>query len=201
MGLNARRRLERFRHDPQPPLQPGTLRTDHQVMFTSLGLRRDGFDGFHNLLHLRATTVPVSAGVYMVLRATAQRPGFLAASTGGRFKRRDPVVAVDVLERQWVDDAEVLYIGRAVNLRSRLQDYRDFGLGRAVGHWGGRFIWQLDDAEDLSVCWRPCTGSATAETARLLAAFTDRYGRPPFANVRGVVRRSQSSATTVSAKG
>jgi excinuclease UvrABC nuclease subunit len=86
-----------------------------------------------------------------------------------------------------VDGAQVVYIGKATALRKRIAQYRRFGAGTSDAHWGGRYIWQLQDQADLLVAWRV---TAAAETARavetaLIGHFMARYrGRMPFANLR-----------------
>ena len=58
------------------------------------------------------------------------------------------------------------------------------GGGKPIGHWGGRYIWQLEGADELVVCWKPTADSAPREEERaLLAQFIEMYGRLPFANL------------------
>jgi hypothetical protein len=47
-----------------------------------------------------------------------------------------------------------LYVGRARSLRRRITALARFGSGQPVGHWGGRYLWQLADHEDLAIAWR-----------------------------------------------
>jgi hypothetical protein len=79
-----------------------------------------------------------------------------------------------------------VYIGKAnhARLRTRLQEYVDFGRGGKKRHWGGRLIWQLAEAQDLLVAWRVVadTESPLAEERRLIAAFRTDHCKPPFAN-------------------
>jgi hypothetical protein len=90
---------------------------------------------------------------------------FLPISGAGHFKQQDPTVAVTALERSWVDDAQVLYIGKAAagsndagRLRRRIRQLRQFGVGEPVVHWGGRYIWQHTDHASLLVAWRVTEG-------------------------------------------
>jgi hypothetical protein len=151
-------------------------------------LRAEGFAGFVGFEELRSgelKNVPHTAGVYVVVREGEERPGFLDASSGGRFKGKDPTELVDVLESKWVEGAEVVYIGKGEDLRRRLKQYTDFGAGHPVGHWGGRYIWQLADADRLVVGWRACEQGETASEAeaRLLRQFKEAFGCLPFANI------------------
>jgi hypothetical protein len=109
-------------------------------------------------------------------------------SVGGRFKDKDPSVSRDDLLTNWVNKTEVIYIGKASSsrgLRKRLKQYMDFGAGRPVAHWGGRFIWQIENCDDLVVAWK-CAEEEAAEQfeARLQHDFYVQYGRLPFANLK-----------------
>ena len=150
-------------------------------------LRSEAFDGFVTFEQLRddASAVPSNGGVYVVVRPATQAPTFLAESCGGHFKGRNPTKPVAVLESEWVPEAEVLYIGKGDDLQRRVKQYAGFGVGRPIGHWGGRYIWQLSDSDELLVAWKVCTKDQTAASleAQLANRFKQGYGRLPFANI------------------
>ncbi len=164
-----------------------------QSDFDSAGLRRRGFSGFVSIAGLRRSRlaeVPPQPGVYVVLAPTGLTPDFLPTGTGGWFKSKDPNVATDVLARRWIPDAQILNIGKAgggnrSHLRRRLQQYLEFGAGVPLGHWGGRYIWQLKQAEDLEVCWMTIESNPREFERELIAEFVDVHGVRPFANLRG----------------
>ena len=145
--------------------------------------------GFVGPIPLRAlppksADVPNLPGIYAVTLA-APVPAFLARNAGGRFKGKDPTVPVAALAAKWLDDAETLYIGRASSLRDRLGLLARFGRGDAVGHWGGRYLWQIAALDDLRVSWRLESDPVDAE-CELLDRFEGTMGSLPFANlVRG----------------
>lgn len=157
--------------------------------WTRIGLEGVGFTGFVPFAALPESDVPCCEGIYVVYRTSDAPPAFRSTSDAGRFKGRNPSVAVVRLQSKWIDDVPVVYIGKATarsakrGLRRRLHEYRRHGLGEKVGHWGGRFVWQLADAGELLVAWRPCP-DATAEERQLLDAFVEDHGRLPFANLR-----------------
>ncbi len=157
------------------------------------GIRAAGFDGFLAISALQkshCSGVPDERGIYVVLWHRATRPDFLEESTGGHFKGKNPTVAVGELESRWVEDTIVLYMGKTGGagsrrtLRNRLTELMRFGQGEAVGHYGGRLIWQLRDASELLVCWKvtPAEDPRIAETS-LMQEFEAVYGRLPFANL------------------
>jgi len=79
----------------------------------------------------------------------------------------------------------VVYIGKATRPPRRLRQFRDFGAGKPVGHWGGRLIWQLADADELVVAWKITASEDPLEAERsLLGRFRGEYGSLPFANFR-----------------
>lgn len=126
--------------------------------------------------------LPSTGGVYIVFSVGGE-PSFLAANPGGRFKGRDPSISKDALWANWVAGAEVVYIGKADNLRRRLREYTRFGEGAPIGHWGGRLIWQLEDSAELLVAWRETPGLVPREVeTEMIAAFREAFGKPPFAN-------------------
>lgn len=125
--------------------------------------------------------VPEPGGVYVVIQPTNTEPDFLKSNPGGRFKGRTPTVGAAALYANWVEGADIVYIGKADNLRRRLRQFAQFGAGKPIGHWGGRLIWQLTRSKDLLVAWRETPGEKEVETT-MLADFRAAYGRPPFAN-------------------
>ncbi len=157
-------------------------------------IRHHGFQGFTSIACLQASScreVPAERGVYLVLRPDRPTPTFLAQSVGGHFKGKDPTVGEEKLRRKWIDEVVVVYIGKAgqvdgnATLRKRLLAYMRFGQGELIGHWGGRYIWQLKDSGRLLVCWKstPDQNPRVVESS-LIQEFKAMYGMRPFANLR-----------------
>lgn len=156
-------------------------------------MRRSEFEGFKSMVCLQKSEcceVPAVPGVYLVLRSNIEHPSFLQSSTGGHFKGKDPTVEIEALKSKWVRDVPVLYIGKAgsiggvATLRSRLRQYMQFGKGTPIGHWGGRYIWQLQDSPDLLICWKPTNKEIPREVEKgLIREFRAVYKRLPFANI------------------
>jgi hypothetical protein len=156
--------------------------------FTRDRLVEEGFRGFVTFEELRGRLgdVPSNGGVYIVLREGSEPVSFRDSNPGGRFKGRDPTGAADVLRMKWVEGCEVVYIGKGNDIRRRLKHFADFGSGKPIGHWGGRYIWQLADSANLLVAWMACASDETARMmeTRLLRRFGEEHGgRLPYANI------------------
>lgn len=154
-----------------------------RMLFTTHDLASSGFVGWLPFSELRSSSAPTTGGVYVVVYGAGKPKEFAAVSRGGRFKGNDPSVSSEALAANWVDDAEAVYIGKADQLRRRLRQFADFGVGKPVGHWGGRLIWQLPEMTALRVAWKETPGRVPAEVeAELIALFRQTHGKPPFAN-------------------
>ena len=147
----------------------------------------EDFDGFIRVSELRnsAFLLPEVAGVYVVLRASKAEPHFLEKGTGGYFKGKNPNVSIAELTENFVYDTKTLYIGKATNLRKRVGQLLQFGEGAAVGHWGGRYLWQLVDSDNLMIAWKttPECDPRTVE-AQMIKDFISLHGKRPFANLK-----------------
>lgn len=110
---------------------------------------------------------------------------FLDRSVGGHFKQSDPTVSPAALAAKWAEETATLYIGRASDLRSRVDLLARYGRGQPVAHRGGRYLWQLAEHAQLRVCWRHEPDPVRAE-AELLDELESAVGQLPFASlVRG----------------
>jgi hypothetical protein len=91
-----------------------------------------------------------------------------------------------VLEARWIPAAEVLYIGKADRLGRRIRELSEFGRGRPIGHWGGRFLWQIEGSAELLVAWLETPGREPRDLeVEMLGGFRAKFGRQPFANIAG----------------
>lgn len=157
-------------------------------------LAAGGFIGFKTVADLRSDCgcLPKAKGVYLFIRPQPKAaPEFVNVGTGGHFKKKDPNVPVELLQSNWVKDRLVVYIGKAggggtkATIHSRLRQYLRFGQGKKVGHWGGRLIWQLKDASNLIVCWKPLPeDEPELVESNLIRQFTKAFGQRPFANLK-----------------
>jgi hypothetical protein len=154
-------------------------------------LKAEGFAGFRTIGSLEIMRVPQGTGVFAVLRPNEYEPQFLKKSRAGIFKKKDPSLLPEPLIAEWVDGADILYIGKAGpgskgnrGLRRQIQEFLDFGKGKPPGHWDGRLIWQLAHTDALLIAWKelPADEVNSAE-AGYHAAFLAAYGRLPFANL------------------
>ena len=119
----------------------------HQIA-TLNGLQAAGFQGFTRISELDLQDVLQRPGVSAVVWDGAGRPTIAEQSVGGWFKGKDPSVDRFEAASRLIPDNQLTYLGHAASgsgskpgLRARIKELRDFGLGKPVGHWGGRLIW------------------------------------------------------------
>lgn len=158
----------------------------------SKDLKQEGFIEFRTVKELRNNPyeIPQSMGVYAVLYKAERLPSFVEKGSGGFFKGKDPNVSVSELEANWVENTDIVYIGKAggmtskVTLQSRLIQYLKFGMGKKIGHWGGRYIWQLANTDELVICWKPTDEEPRKVETEMIAQFkAEHQGQRPFANL------------------
>ena len=158
-------------------------------------IKDQGVDGFKTIEELRLSrlmAVPRSPGIYLILKNDSSAPQFLTKSTAGWSKGRDPTISPVELSKHWIFKSPILYIGKAGSsgnrsiLRSRLKAYLNHGVGKSVAHWGGRAIWQIQNAEQLIVAWKIVTFMEPRDfEKRWLEEFKREFGSRPFANRNG----------------
>lgn len=163
--------------------------------FDQKALKAAGFKGFRSVASLQvsyAMEVPNSPSLYVLCRAGGRKPRFLAANPGGHFKGRDPTVPIAQLEERWISGAYVLYVGKAgsekggATLRSRIRQLLKFAAGARVGHHGGRLLCQVEGAQEFLVAWKASSDDIPCQQEKtMIAAFYQKYGRRPFANIAG----------------
>ncbi len=157
------------------------------------GIAKNGFSGFVKVEALWADSsqIPKERGVYLVLNPTFEDCKFIVPGVGGFFKGKDPNVSIQELESNHVHGSVVVYIGKAgsltgnATLQSRLRQYLKFGQGKNIGHWGGRYIWQILNHSNLVFCWKPILDEDPRDVEKvMISEFLAKYGQMPFANLK-----------------
>lgn len=153
-------------------------------LFNKEELLVNGFVGFKTIEELSTSKslIPKQNGVYLILNFEKEIR-FLEQGTGGYHKGKGSNVEVKILQKKWVGDTNVVYIGKATDLQKRLNQYFRFGNGKNVGHYGGRYIWQLENSKNLMVCWKTVEGVSQEVEKGLISLFVSRFNKLPFANI------------------
>jgi len=142
-------------------------------------IKKAKFSGFRKMNELfnGSFPIPKMKGIYLVLNPNYKKAEYLQIGTGGYFKGKNPNVSLEELKSNWVDNSLFVYIGKAGNetskatLNSRLKQCFGFGQGKNIGHWGGRLIWQLKNANDTQmqhICFCPTHSNHSANSQLFL---------------------------------
>ena len=153
-------------------------------------LKGNGFQGFDSIQELwnDNAIIPHTQGVYLVLNKKKDNTEFLEEGVGDFFQGRNPNVPIDILTNEFVPNSLVVYIGKAKELRRRINQYLRFGRGLNAPHRGGRFIWQIRHHQELIVCWKelPENEDPTETESQLILEFRNLFNNQrPFANLQG----------------
>ena len=157
-------------------------------METEADLQELGFQCFLSVKDLRLSPrhpdIPTTGGVYLVIRERREYPEFLARGTGGFVNEEDPNVDTSELAKKWVEDALVLYVGQSKDLQTRIYQLIKFGDDNKSPHKGGKYLWQIADAEDFKVYWKKTPNHEQGEAYTLAVFQRAHRNRLPFANLR-----------------
>lgn len=81
---------------------------------------------------------------------------------------------------------DIVYIGKAVNLRVRISRLIRFGAGKTNRHKGGEWMWQIVEVENSCLHVLHCNKGKEGQLEnKLLKSFYQEHGEYPLANRRG----------------
>jgi len=156
-------------------------------------LKKQGFEGFRDVdsltndMNSHSLRIEGRKGIYIMLYNGRDRPTFVEEGSGGWFKGKNPNYCLKTVEGRWIEGAMVLYIGKTDRpLRTRISEFLKFGQGHNIGHRGGRLVWQIQNRENLELCWMNTESDSESLgeiERRMIAEFKDAFGRRPYANI------------------
>lgn len=166
------------------------------MKYSVKGLREYGFVGFVPLKdwdesQVIGITHSDVEGVYVVVREATEAPKFLDED---HRKPRPKRWSAEAAAERWVPEVHVLYFGkgplrssagkRRTGLARRIGELQRHGFRGGANHYGGKLLWQIDDADALLIAWKSLAeGESAATESGLIRGFERIIGRQPFANV------------------
>ncbi len=131
------------------------------------------------------TVLPDCPGVYAVCLSDWTTRSFTADTHLARYATPvDPCQLCDKRNRILAAGfTDILYIGKASNLRKRIRQLARFGVGRDKNHKGGEWLWQLEGIEKAQLrMWCCPRGEPERIERKLLEQFKAVHGDWPLAN-------------------
>lgn len=164
-----------------------------RFLATTAGLREQGFTGFIRIADLDLQDIPQQPGIYAVVWDGPGLPPIAERSVGGWFKGKDPSVPRSEAASRLLPGVELVYLGKASagttasrGLRKRVSEFIQFGQGKPVGHWGGRYVWQIQNPGQLRIAWKAIEDADPRDEEKAhLESFKEEFGHLPYANLRG----------------
>lgn len=111
---------------------------------------------------------------------------FYEKSNSGCWKGKDPTVSIDILQDKWIDNTNILYIGKSSSkfVKKRMMEHIKFWNGTPISAYGGRIIGQLQNFENLEV-WYLKSDNPDKTEKTLIQEFKAKHNnKRPFANWR-----------------
>lgn len=130
--------------------------------------------------------IPNENGLYIVCIPLGFEKRILLTTTAmEEYQGRCLLYLVEELENKWIENCNVLYIGKADgnrnHLRNRIRQFVKYAYAEVNNHRGGRSLWQLEDNKSLLIGWRSTLDASNAERQMILS-FEKEYQQLPFAN-------------------
>ena len=151
-----------------------------------------GFEGFISYSDLNQNEdgyIHEIKGIYLVINPDYKTPEFLNPGVCGKHKKKNPNYSIDILEKDYIYEAQVMYIGKGgsldddADLNSRLKSYLACSRNATCSHSGGRSIWQLKNYNELIFCWKYLDNIESGNIEnKLIENFEEQFGKIPFAN-------------------
>ena len=176
-------------------------RTLRDYGFTGFVAVRDLVEQFkrRNITISGEALVPSKPGIYIAWWPHKHSPKILERSEALlRQGGLTPTEKTDKLECKLVSNSQVLYIGKVGKagdenraLKTRIQEYLKSGnkiesRARVGNHSGGRYIWQIENSDEIEFCWKPIIDRDSREIEKyLIELYMQCYsGKKPFANIK-----------------
>ena len=185
----------------QPPQEGGSSMQSSNDKLTIDDLRSEAFVVSVKVDDLRddVSAVPLSGGIYVVVRRVAHRRHFSSRAAAGTSK-------VGIRPRFSMYSRTSGCRTRRCSTSARATccgvGSRSTRLSAAgpIGHWGGRYIWQLSDSDELLVAWKACGEDELPVTWRrswpVGSSGATAVCRSPTSPTRAPARRSRTRCST-----
>jgi hypothetical protein len=145
-------------------------------------------DEYQETGHL--SSVPHAEGTYKVYLPEGFKMVIRDISDATKFTEQPPY-DIGFLSEKWEKickfnepDNNVVYIGKANDLRNRTEQFIKFSIGLAVNHAGGRALWQLENNKQLLFEYK-IEKNCREKEKQMIEDFMNRHGgEKPFANIQ-----------------
>lgn len=143
---------------------------------------------FESLMQGDIDKVPTESGVYFIYCDSDYMYNYLPITDGIKnYKGKTTTLPVNKLisigDKQKLSGSNILYIGKADNLRTRLRQYMNWGYDISDSpHSGGKRLWQLVDNKRFHVSYM-LTDEPNKMESILIDTHIIEYHCKPFANI------------------